>query len=59
MQIFIFYLNRSGLLTFREFSFYFILFFISVGCIFAELLNMQSENVKTFEKRRPLFPGER
>ena len=30
-----------------------------VGCIFAELLNMLSENVKTFEKRRPLFPGER
>lgn len=30
-----------------------------VGCIFAELLNMQSENVRSFDKRRPLFPGER
>ena len=34
-------------------------FLNTVGCIFAELLNMQSENVKTFDKRRPLFPGER
>jgi mitogen-activated protein kinase 1/3 len=30
----------------------------SVGCIFAELLNMQSNNVKCYDKRRPLFPGE-
>ena len=39
-------------------TFYFLLFTV-VGCIFAELLNMQSENVRTFERRRPLFPGER
>ena len=30
----------------------------SAGCIFAELLSMMSENVKSFDKRRPLFPGE-
>lgn len=30
----------------------------SVGCIFAELLNMQVDNVKMYDKRRPLFPGE-
>ena len=30
----------------------------SIGCIFAELLTMMTENVKSFDKRRPLFPGE-
>lgn len=29
----------------------------SVGCIFAELLGMQSESVPDFEDRTPLFPG--
>jgi serine/threonine protein kinase len=31
----------------------------SAGCIFAELLGMQQESIKTFEERKPLFPGER
>eukprot|EP00596_Hydrurales_sp_CCMP1899_P000447 CAMPEP_0119040786 /NCGR_PEP_ID=MMETSP1177-20130426/10814_1 /TAXON_ID=2985 /ORGANISM="Ochromonas sp, Strain CCMP1899" /LENGTH=557 /DNA_ID=CAMNT_0007006171 /DNA_START=93 /DNA_END=1763 /DNA_ORIENTATION=+ len=31
----------------------------SVGCIFAELLSMQSDNVSRYDQRRPLFPGER
>jgi len=30
----------------------------SVGCIFAELLNMQAENCPDPSKREPLFPGE-
>ena len=30
----------------------------SIGCIFAELLTMMTENVRSFDKRRPLFPGE-
>lgn len=29
----------------------------SVGCIFAELLNMMKENAPTFMDRKPLFPG--
>ena len=29
----------------------------SVGCIFAELLNMMKENAPTFLDRKPLFPG--
>lgn len=29
----------------------------SVGCIFAELLNMIKENAPTFLDRAPLFPG--
>ncbi len=29
----------------------------SVGCIFAELLNMLKENAETFLDRSPLFPG--
>lgn len=29
----------------------------SVGCIFAELLNMMKENAPTFLDRSPLFPG--
>jgi mitogen-activated protein kinase 1/3 len=29
----------------------------SVGCIFAELLNMMKENAPTFLDRAPLFPG--
>ncbi|KAG7371748.1 protein kinase domain containing protein [Nitzschia inconspicua] len=29
----------------------------SLGCIFAELLGMQSESVPDFEDRTPLFPG--
>lgn len=29
----------------------------SLGCIFAELLGMQSESIPNFEDRTPLFPG--
>lgn len=29
----------------------------SVGCIFAELLNMMKENVESYTDRQPLFPG--
>ncbi|CDW81215.1 UNKNOWN [Stylonychia lemnae] len=29
----------------------------SIGCIFAELLNMMKENAPTFMDRKPLFPG--
>jgi len=29
----------------------------STGCIFAELLGMQKENVKHYKRRKPLFPG--
>jgi len=29
----------------------------SVGCIFAELMNMIKENAPTFMDRSPLFPG--
>lgn len=29
----------------------------SIGCIFAELLSMQAENVADYHKRRALFPG--
>lgn len=29
----------------------------SLGCIFAELLNMLKENAATFLDRQPLFPG--
>ena len=29
----------------------------SIGCIFAELLNMMKSNSSTFVDRRPLFPG--
>jgi mitogen-activated protein kinase 1/3 len=29
----------------------------SVGCIFAELLNMMAENVGNIKDRKPLFPG--
>lgn len=29
----------------------------SMGCIFAELLNMMKENAPTFLDRSPLFPG--
>ena len=29
-----------------------------LGCIFAELLNMQKENVPNYKDRRPIFPGE-
>jgi mitogen-activated protein kinase 1/3 len=29
----------------------------SVGCIFAELLNMLKENAPYYTERRPLFPG--
>lgn len=29
----------------------------SVGCIFAELMNMLKENAPTFLDRSPLFPG--
>ena len=29
----------------------------SAGCIFAELLSMQQENVQNFRERQPLFPG--
>jgi serine/threonine protein kinase len=31
----------------------------SVGCIFAELLNMIAENVSHYRLRRPIFPGQR
>ncbi len=31
----------------------------SLGCIFAELLNMMRGNLKDYTKRKPLFPGER
>ena len=31
----------------------------STGCIFAELLGMQKENIGSYKHRRPLFPGER
>jgi len=30
----------------------------SVGCIFAELLNMLPDNVKDYKARRPIFPGD-
>lgn len=29
----------------------------ALGCIFAELLTMISENVPDFNERKPLFPG--
>jgi mitogen-activated protein kinase 1/3 len=29
----------------------------SVGCIFAELLGMQRENIPDYKDRAPLFPG--
>jgi mitogen-activated protein kinase 1/3 len=29
----------------------------SIGCIFGELLGMMEEHGKTFQERKPLFPG--
>lgn len=29
----------------------------SLGCIFAELLNMMKDNVENYHERQPLFPG--